>query len=107
MYKVIHFFTDLQDFDYPYDVGDIFPRHGKEVSEERLEELSTDKNRQRRPLIKKTEDVVGVKEQKYTKSSINRLSTAELRELAKECNIHNAEETTGAELKKKLIDLLV
>ena len=39
MYKVIHYFTDLQDFNHPYDVGDTFPRQGVSVTEERLKEL--------------------------------------------------------------------
>lgn len=43
---------------------------------------------------------------KYTKTEINRLSTAELRSLAKENGIDNAEEMTGAELKKVLIEKL-
>lgn len=55
-YKVIDFFTDLRDYDHPYNVGDEFPRHGVTVSEERLAELSSDKNRQGRPLIIAAED---------------------------------------------------
>ena len=35
-YKVIHYFTDLQDFNHPYKVGDSFPRLGLKVSEDRL-----------------------------------------------------------------------
>ena len=52
MYKVIKAFTDLQDNRYPYNAGDEFPREGVEVSEGRLEELATDKNRRKEPLIK-------------------------------------------------------
>lgn len=40
----------------------------------------------------------------YTKSEINRMSTAELQSLAKENGITDAEETTGGELKKILIE---
>ena len=47
MYKVIRFFTDLQDNDYPYNEGDIFPRDGLSVSKERLVELSSTNNKQR------------------------------------------------------------
>lgn len=54
-YEVIHFFTDLRDYDHPYNVGDEFPRQGVTVSEKRLAELSSDKNRQGRPLIKAVE----------------------------------------------------
>lgn len=55
MYEVISFFTDLQDNEHPYNVGDIFPRKGLEVTEERLAELSGSNNRQGQPLIKKVE----------------------------------------------------
>lgn len=51
MYKVLKFFTDLQDNNYPYSVGDSFPRSGVEVSESRLAELSSSENRQGTPLI--------------------------------------------------------
>ena len=40
MYKVIKAFTDLHDEDYPYSVGDSFPRVGINVTEKRLKELS-------------------------------------------------------------------
>ena len=53
MYKVIHFFTDLHDDDYAYNVGDTFPRSGITVSEERLSELAGYHNKQGRRLIEK------------------------------------------------------
>lgn len=52
MYKVIEFFTDLQDNNYPYEVGKPFPRKGVSVSEERLAELAGKDNKQGKPLIK-------------------------------------------------------
>lgn len=55
-YKVIKFFTDLQDNDHPYSVGDIFPRSGMTVTEARLKELSGSDNRQGVPLIKAVEE---------------------------------------------------
>ena len=51
MYKVIKYFTDLQDNNYAYYVGDTFPRNGVEVGAERIAELSSDKNRLGVPLI--------------------------------------------------------
>ena len=39
-----------------------------------------------------------------TKTEINRMSTAELQELALENNVDGADEMTGAELKKVLIE---
>ena len=41
----------------------------------------------------------------YTKTEINRMSTAELQQLAAENGIENASETSGGELKKQLIEL--
>jgi hypothetical protein len=52
-YLVIKSFTDMQDNNHKYLAGDIFPREGFSVSDERLEELSTDKNRRKEPMIKK------------------------------------------------------
>lgn len=109
-YEVIHFFTDLQDFNHPYKVGDKFPRLGMNVSEARLKELSSKNNKQGKPLIKlvveNTEDESVTTENQYTKTDINRMSTAELKELAKEKGIENAEDITGGELKKILIEKL-
>ena len=51
MYKVIKSFTDLQDNNHAYSVGDTFPHNGVEVDAERIAELASDKNRLRVPLI--------------------------------------------------------
>ena len=51
MYKVIKYFTDLQDNNYAYYVGDTFPRNGVDAGAERVAELSSDKNLQGVPLI--------------------------------------------------------
>ena len=55
-YKVIKFFTDLNDNDHPYNEGDTFPRSGVTVTAERLQELSSSDNRQGVPLIKAVEE---------------------------------------------------
>ena len=55
MYKVIKYFTDLQDGNHPYNVGDIFPREGFEVLPSRIKELAGKKNRQGEPLIEEIE----------------------------------------------------
>ena len=47
---------------------------------------------------------VEVEGEKYTKTDINRMSTAELKALAKSESIESAEDMTGAELKKVLIE---
>ena len=51
MYKVIESFTDLQDNNYVYYVGDTFPHNGVEAGAERIAELASDKNRLGVPLI--------------------------------------------------------
>ena len=51
MYRVIKSFTDLQDNNYAYSVGDTFPHNGVEVGAERIAELASDKNLQGVPLI--------------------------------------------------------
>lgn len=51
MYKVIKFFTDLQDEDHAYHEGDFFPREGLKVTPERIAELSSASNRRGVPLI--------------------------------------------------------
>ena len=56
MYKVIKYFTDLQDKEHPYHPGDIFPRDGIQVSAERLKELSGKDNKQGTPLIEEVKE---------------------------------------------------
>lgn len=56
MYKVIKHFTDLQDNNHPYNAGDIFPRSGMEVSEDRFAELAGSENKQGVPLIQLIEE---------------------------------------------------
>lgn len=63
MYKVIKYFIDLQDNNHPYNVGDVFPRSGVEVNEERLEELAGSNNKQRVPLIKIVEEAPAEEEE--------------------------------------------
>ena len=55
-YKVIKYFTDLQDNDYAYNAGDTFPRKGKKVSDERIAELSSANNKRGIPLIEAVKD---------------------------------------------------
>lgn len=51
MYRALTNFTDSQDNFQPYKAGDIFPRKGFKVSEERLAELSGSNNRRGIPVI--------------------------------------------------------
>lgn len=56
MYKVIKHFIDLHDNDHSYNEGDIFPRKGVDVSEERIKELAGSDNKQHTPLIELMEE---------------------------------------------------
>lgn len=123
-YEVICRFEDLQDNAYLYDVGDIFPRDGFFVNEERIKELSGNENRQGKPLIKEVDDETlpfsddeitfeekaeeAINEQKeekhYTKSEINRMTTADLQKLAFNNGFEKAYDMTGGGLKKTLIE---
>ena len=60
MYRVVKYFEDLQDGSYPYNVGDEFPREGMTVTEQRLQSLSSDKNKQGTPLIELVEEAKGL-----------------------------------------------
>lgn len=69
-YTVIKYFTDLQDNNFAYNEGDTFPREGLEVSDERIEELSTTANRRGIALIEKVEeDVVEQVEEEVSKEA--------------------------------------
>lgn len=105
MYKVIEYFEDLQDNGRPYHVGDIFPREGLSVSVDRLTELSTNKNRRKKPLIKLVEVAVNQEDDNktLTKTEINRMSLSDLKELAKNEGI-DADDMKGSEIKKVLIE---
>ena len=67
-YKVIKHFTDMQDGNFAYNVGDEFPRKGMSVLPSRIKELAGSKNRQGCPLIEEIPDVEE-KPEKKTKSS--------------------------------------
>lgn len=56
MYKVIKHFVDLMDRSHEYHTGDVFPRSGLTVSDERLKELSTNANKRNIPLIAEVDD---------------------------------------------------
>ena len=58
MYKVIKHFTDLQDNNFAYDVGDEYPRKGMNVLPSRIKELAGKKNRQGCPLIEEIPEKV-------------------------------------------------
>lgn len=53
MYKVVSRFADLQDKNFIYEVGDVYPRDGVDVSDERIKELASTANKTGKALIEK------------------------------------------------------
>lgn len=58
MYRVTEVFTDLQDSNYHYNVGDEYPRTGYKPSAKRIDELSGASNKRGKPLIKALQENV-------------------------------------------------
>ena len=94
MYKVIKSFCDLQDNNHYYDADKdtFYPRAGLEVTEARLAELASDKNRQGVPLIEKVEET----------TDVEKMTVAQLKEYAKEKNIELDGATAKAEILEKI-----
>ena len=67
MYRVIKHFVDLQDNNYKYDVGDTYPRKGLNVLQSRINELASNKNLQKTPLVEEIPEKA--KEPKNKKSA--------------------------------------
>lgn len=68
MFRVVKLFTDLQDDDYKYEVGDEYPRLGLKPSLARIKELSGSDNRQGTPLIEEVEDLEPKKKKRASKN---------------------------------------
>lgn len=56
MYKVVSYFTDLQDANHPYNIGDTYPRNGLTVTAERIAELAGKSNLRGMPLIEEVQE---------------------------------------------------
>lgn len=55
MFEVLEYFTDLQDGNFEYKVGDIYPREGYKPTQKRINQLASDENVRKRPIIKAIE----------------------------------------------------
>lgn len=59
-YKVIRYFTDLQDGNFKYTEGMTYPREGYVPSDKRIAELAGSQNKQKTPLIQAIPEAVEV-----------------------------------------------
>jgi len=57
-YEVVVTFTDLQDGEHLYNVGDEYPRTGYKPSTKRIDELLGANNKRGKPLIKAVQESV-------------------------------------------------
>ena len=57
VYKVLDYFTDLQDNSYEYNEGDTYPREGLNPSDDRIHELASDENVRGVPIIEAVEEI--------------------------------------------------
>lgn len=57
MFRVIKYFTDMQDGNFAYQIGDEYPRKGMSVLPSRIKELAGKNNRQGCPLIEEIPEV--------------------------------------------------
>lgn len=78
----------MHDNEHAYNVGDVYPREGLDVSKERLTELSTDKNRRNMPLIERVQE----------QTNYSAMKVSELKELAKQREIEGYSDMKKAEL---------
>ena len=69
MFRVVVAFADMQDGHHVYSVGDTFPRTGAKVSQERIDELVSGRNRIGKPLI---EEIAEKTETKEVPKKVNR-----------------------------------
>lgn len=100
MYITIKLFTDLQDDNWLYNVGDVYPRKGLNVTESRIKELSSANNRQGKPLIKLIEEP-----KEEPKRDLSNLNKVQLMEIAKEKGLNVKQSMNKATLLEKLNSL--
>ena len=105
-YVTIKRFTDLQDGNHPYNVGDTFPREGLTVTDSRLQELSTTSNRRGIPLIEAVDEDNGkgirIVEGHFDKKALSAMRNDDLSKLATDLGLDVSE----CKVKADFVDLL-
>lgn len=115
-YVAIRYFEDMQDDNTAYDVGTIYPRKGVDVSDERIEILSSNRNNLGVPLIVKLkelpakqekndvkENLKDKKEEENISDKLNDMKFEKLKKIADDNNIEYAKNIKKAELIELLI----
>lgn len=65
--------VDFGDLDFQqYRVGDIYPKNGYEPTDERIEQLTTNKNNFGKPVVKQIEEEVVVAEEDESRETIKK-----------------------------------
>ena len=82
-YRAIVYFEDLQNNRQPYNVGDVFPKNGYSVSENRIKELLGSNNKQKRPVIEEVEEIPFTAT-KYTAKQLESMTIAQIEQLAED-----------------------
>jgi hypothetical protein len=111
MYRVIKYFTDLQDNNHAYRVGDIYPRVGFAPSEKRVKELLSGENRRKVKLIEEVPEtpLKGEEspqnepqiEEAEEEQPVAEVEAAETADVAEESEAEQVEEAEEKEAEKK------
>lgn len=109
-YEVIRFFTDAQDNEHPYNVGDIYPRNGLSVTKERIRDLLNGNNFQRVRLIQpilheKTNAKSESNSEQIGREDIMKMPYLKLKSVAKSYGIE-VNDLKTADIKAALIEKL-
>lgn len=102
-YSVIRAFFDVQDGEYGYHVGDVFPREGYAPSQERLDSLLSANNAGHQPFIVEVDENVEEVNAEVTEATqevtdLKDLTNPELAKLAEEKGLEAPKKATKAQL---------
>lgn len=97
----IEYFEDTHDEGTAYEAGTVFPREGVEVTPERIEELSTKKNKRQRPAIVELKELAPKPSEK---DLLDAKTVPELKKLADDKKLEYDSKTTKDQLVALLLE---
>lgn len=110
MYRAVTYFVDQLDGNHAYKPGDIFPRQGIEVSEERIKQLLNGDNNANLKCIEEVkadveeaEEEVPFAPKKYTIRQLENMKIADIEDLAYELG-YEINATLKADIIKEFIE---